>query len=119
MKKFEKLEREKLIIALYQYDLMKKEDFEVEELKNIIEKLDEIDDIIVSNLTNYTINRLSFIDRAIIRLATYELRYKDLAVAIIIDEAVNYTKKYSDLDDEKQHKFTNRLLDNIAKDIRG
>ncbi|MDY0278401.1 MAG: transcription antitermination factor NusB, partial [Acholeplasma sp.] len=50
---------------------------------------------------------------------TYELKYSDLDTRIIINEAVELTKKLSDLDDGKQHKFTNKLLDNIAKSLRG
>lgn len=111
--------REDLINGLYQHDLLNIEDNDNLILSDIIDKLDEIDDIIESNLFNYSLNRLSYIDRAIIRLATYELNYTKTHEAIIIDVAVELTKKFSDLDDERQHKFNNKLLDNIRKDIRG
>lgn len=116
--------RNELINYLYQYDLMAGQNVvEDEEFQTtydeIIENIDEIDDIITSNLFNYQLERLSFVDRAIIRLATYELKYTELPSAIIINEAINLTKQYSDLDDEKQHKFNNKLLDNINKDLRG
>lgn len=116
--------RNELINYLYQYDLMSGNNVvEDEEFQatydEIIENIDEIDDIITSNLFNYQLERLSFVDRAIIRLATYELKFTELPSAIIINEAINLTKQFSDLDDEKQHKFNNKLLDNINKDLRG
>lgn len=117
--------RPELVNYLYQYDLLGGmeihiDDVETSEIYNdIINNLDDIDDIIRENLFNYQLERLGFIDRAIIRLATYELRSTETHEATIINEAVNLTKQYSDLDDEKQHKFTNKLLDNINKFIRG
>ncbi|WP_162140291.1 transcription antitermination factor NusB [Haploplasma axanthum] len=117
--------REDLINYLYQKDLLSLEDLEIEDLEtyeafnDINNKLNEIDDIISANLFNYSIDRLSYIDRAIIRLATYELKFSDVAPAVIINEAIKLTKKYSDLDDEKQHKFNNKVIDNINKSLRG
>lgn len=111
--------REDIIIGLYQYDLLTENNQENSYLNEIIEKLDEIDEIIESNLFNYSLYRLSYLDRAIVRLATYELKYTNTHEAIIIDVAIEFTKKYTDLDDEKQHKFNNKLLDNIRKDLRG
>ncbi|MDX9691103.1 MAG: transcription antitermination protein NusB [Acholeplasmataceae bacterium] len=121
--------RIELMNVLYQYDLYTQSNisfipnFEIEEASpifhQIIENLSTIDQIIENALFDYSLSRLAFVDRAIIRLAVYELNYTDLAKQIIIDEAVEITKIYSNLDDQKQHKFTNRVLDNIAKNIKG
>lgn len=119
MEKTYKLNRELVMNELYQYDLIETLG-EFDELTiTIINQLDELDDIISNTLFNYTIDRLSYIDRAIIRLATYELKETETASAIIIDEAVKLSKKYSDLDDERQHKFNNSVIDNINKFLRG
>ncbi|MBQ8292776.1 MAG: transcription antitermination factor NusB [Bacilli bacterium] len=75
--------------------------------------LKRIDEVIVNCLKNYTIERLSYVDRAIIRLAVYELLETNTPASIIIDEAIEITKEYSNLEDEAQSKFTNRLLDDI------
>ena len=105
---------------LYQLDL--RGDIVVEEFKEsydtyqaVLAHLVEIDQMISSTLVNYTLERLSFVDRAIIRLAVYEMMYTDTPKSIVINEAIKLTKAYSNLDDEKQSAFTNRLLDNIAK----
>lgn len=112
-------DRKTILNELYQYDLVNtKEDFSENTLK-IIAELDEIDEIISESLFNFTIERLAFIDRAIIRMATYELKYTDTPEAIIINEAVLLTKEFSDLDDEKQHKFNNSVIDSINKQVRG
>ena len=114
---------------LYQYDLYQSEGFEFNPSFDIEEELmmfqailvgiHEIDKMIETHLFDYSLYRLSYVDRAIIRLATYELLKTTTPKQVIINEAVELTKIYSNLDDEKQHKFTNRLLDTIAKAIKG
>jgi transcription antitermination protein NusB len=121
--------RIELMNQLYQYDLYQSDKlpfipyFEIEEASafyhQIIEQLKIIDQVIESNLYEYSLYRLSFLDRAIIRMATYELKFTDTEKQIVINEAVELTKVYSNLDDEKQHKFTNKVLDNIAKSLKG
>lgn len=80
--------------------------------------LNKIDQVIVESLRNWTINRLSYVDRAIIRLAVYELLETDTPANIVIDEAIEITKEYSNLEDDSQSKFTNRLLDDIKEKIK-
>ncbi len=77
--------------------------------------LSKIDEIIAVNLKKWTIERLSYVDRAIIRLAVYELLETKTPASIVIDEAIEITKEYSNLDDEAQSKFTNRVLDDIKE----
>ena len=45
------------------------------------------------------------------------MKFLNQAPAVVINEAIEITKIYTDLDDENQHKFTNRLLDNISKNL--
>lgn len=79
--------------------------------------LNIVDDIISKSLVKYTIDRLSFVDRALIRVATYEMKFLELDPKVAIDEAIEITKEYSSIDNDKQVKFNNKLLDNIAKVI--
>lgn len=110
--------REAVIFLLYKNEF---EDIKVLNLKNesyqktllVIAKLEEIDNIISSNLENYTINRLPKLDLCIIRYAIYEMLYDNLDKKIAINEAVEISKKYSDING-KQYKFNNSLLDRIA-----
>lgn len=111
-------QRQAVIFKLYEYDLMKTPnlDDELPFLNDIILNIDSIDSIIEQALERYSLSRLSFLDRAIIRLATYEMAYTDTPKAIIINEAIELTKDYSDIDD-KQRKFNNRLLQNIKESL--
>lgn len=121
--------RIELMNQLYQYDLYQSGEhpfipsFEIEDAKviydDLLEHIRDVDQKIEEHLFDYRLSRLNYVDRAIIRLATYEMMYTDTEKQIVINEAVELTKIYSNLDDEKQHKFTNRLLDNLAKSIKG
>lgn len=88
-----------------------------ETIKGILAKQASIDEVISQNLINWTLSGLSYVDRAIIRLATYEMLYSDTPPSIIINEAIELTKEYSDLDDGNQARFNNRVLDNIKESI--
>ena len=86
-------------------------------LEYIEGNLEKIDGIISSALHNYSLARLNLVDKAIIRLATAELLLKETDKKIIINEALEITKEYSDMGDHKATAFNNRLLDNISKII--
>ena len=72
------------------------------------------DEIIEKNLVNYTLDRLGFVDRSIIRVSTLEM-LEGLSPSIAIDEALEITKMFSDNGDGKAKAFNNKLLDNISK----
>lgn len=114
---------------LYQYDFYQKDAVQYvpkTELEatlvlyeSIIAVYDELSQIIENHLFDYRLARLSFVDRAILILATYELKYEEQGKEVVINEAIELTKQFSNLDDEKQHKFNNKVLDQIAQTIRG
>jgi len=120
-------EQERIFKNLYQYEIYNNLDFHSFKLlnetnqnllKDLIDKKDLIDNYISNNLYNYTIDRLNLVDLAIIRLATYQLLNDIFPKEVIFNLAIEITKKYSDLDDESQHKFTNRLMQNISDNIK-
>lgn len=74
-----------------------------------------IDKIIKQHLKNWTIERLSTIDRNLLRLATCEfICCPETPVSVIINEAIEIAKEYSTKDSGR---FVNGLLDKI-KSIR-
>ncbi len=89
----------------------------IELAKNCHEHLKEIDEIIMNALQNYTIDRLNLVDKAIIRLAVYEM-LGETPRQVIINEALEITKLYSDQGDHKATSFNNRLLDSIHKNLK-
>lgn len=77
-----------------------------------------IDNVIHAHLTGWTLARLNAVDRAILRLSVYELLYTELPSAIVINEAIELSKEYSETDDTLSSKFNNKLLDTILKAAR-
>lgn len=74
----------------------------------------EIDERIQKTATNWSISRMAAADRNILRLAAYELLYRDDApVNVVIDEAIEIARKYST---EDSTSFINGILDKI-KDL--
>ncbi len=84
-----------------------------EELISINNNLEIIDNLIEKTLEDYKLSRLNAVDRQIIRIATYEILKGDLDVKIIINEALEITKEFSDEGNHKAVSFNNRLLQNI------
>ena len=84
----------------------------------VINNLEKIDFIISVCLKNYTINRLNLVDKAIVRLATAELIKGEVDKRIIINEAIELTKEFSDQGDHKAASFNNKLLDNISVRVK-
>lgn len=83
-------------------------------VKGVETHLAEIDDHIRPLLKGWTIERLSYIDRAILRLGVFELIYEEeVPDPVAIDEAVELAKKYGD---DKSSKFINGVLSNLMKD---
>lgn len=86
-----------------------------ETITGVIEHMDELDALITDNLKGWSLRRLSFVDRAILRLAVYEMRHTETGNEIAINEALELTKRYSDEGDRKHVSFNNRVLDTVKK----
>ena len=72
--------------------------------------MDNIDNIISKYLENWDLNRLGKTDKAILRLGAYEMLYYDTPKVVVINEAIELAKKYSD---DKVVKIINAVLDKI------
>lgn len=82
-------------------------------LTDIIDKLEEIDNIISNNLKDWKLDRLSKMDRQILRISAYEILYSDIPYKVSINEAVELSKKYSEKDES--YKFINGVLKGIVE----
>ena len=77
---------------------------------------DELDTAIVDNARGWALDRMPALDRAILRLAIFELKSRtDVPVAVIIDEAVELAKRFSTDDSGR---FVNGILATLAKSLR-
>ena len=72
-----------------------------------------IDKVITAHTTNWQLKRMAFIDRNVLRAATYELLFcEDIPPKVAINEAIDIVKKYGDKDSGS---FVNGVLDKISK----
>jgi len=116
-------DRESVVTLLYLQSIpgdFVREDYPesvLQRLDAITASLAKIDTIISDNLENWTIDRLNLVDKAIVRNAVYELTATELPFEVVIDEAIELTKKYSNLDDDKARAFNNKLLDTIKNHL--
>lgn len=78
--------------------------------KNEKEILDEIEKYLKSD---WKIERISKIDLTILKLAIYEIKYKELPFKVVINEAVELAKKYGE---DASKKFVNGVLANVVKE---
>ncbi len=123
--------REKCMIILYQYDMMKQSKIKVdideiikanmksenEFVKDIvygvISKEEELDALANQYIKDWTIDRLDKTGASILRIALYELKYTDTPEVVVINEAVILAKKYSD---DAVRKIINAVLDKIVRE---
>lgn len=92
----------------------------IEYIKDIIlginKNLKDIEEIIKSCLqSNWTIERVSKINLSILKLAIYEIKYKDIPYKVEINEAVELAKKYGE---DTASKFINGALASAIKQLQ-
>lgn len=87
--------------------------YTIEVFKGVFANVEEIDAIIAENLSGWTIDRISKVALAILRIAIYEIKYMtDIPDAVSIDEAVELCKTYSTADDAA---FVNGVLGTVVR----
>ena len=64
---------------------------------------------------NYSPERIDPVDRAVLRLAAYELAKTDTPVSVVLNEAIELARRFGTSD---SHRFVNGLLDPLAKRLR-
>lgn len=87
----------------------------VKEIASGIKENDEkITNMIASNLkAGWTVERISTVDLSLLKLAIYEIKYKQVPFKIIINEVVNMAKKYGE---DTSASFINGVLAKIVAD---
>ena len=92
------------------------DEFYFELVNGVLTHKEDLDQIIDENLKGWSFSRLNKVDKAILRLATYEMKFcQETPHKIIIDEAVELTKEFSDTGDGKARSYNNKVLDQISK----
>jgi N utilization substance protein B len=122
--------RERAMQALYQMDITGEIDpitaientlEEGEESSKFLEELvtgctehkEEIDQIIGANLENWKLDRVGTVDRNILRIAVYEMKYmNDIPDNVSINEAIEIAKVFGD---DESRRFINGVLSKVKE----
>ncbi|MFA4983837.1 MAG: transcription antitermination factor NusB [Candidatus Omnitrophota bacterium] len=89
-------------------------DFAAELFRGVVANLKEIDSRIAQYASNWQIGRMAVVDRNILRLASYELIFRDdIPPKVSINEAIELAKKYSG---PEAAKFVNGILDKVKSE---
>lgn len=82
-------------------------------IQTVENNLTEIDDTLRRHLKRWRLERLTYLDRAILRIGCAEILYfNDIPPKVAINEAVDLAKKFGD---DQAGKFANGVLDGIFK----
>ena len=89
----------------------------IEYLKDIVYGIEshkeEIEPLISQNLKeNWTLSRISKINLSLLKIAIYEMLYKDLPYKVAINEVIELAKKYAD---DSSPIFINGILASVVK----
>ena len=83
---------------------------------NVMAERERLDVMIKDRLENWAIERVSVIDRTILRIALSELlRCPEVPVNVIMNEAIEIARKFSSAD---AGRFVNGVLDRLAREVR-
>ena len=123
--------REKAMIILYQIDICteRKMEYDIDYLikanlevdNEFVKELvygvttykDSLDEVADSHMVDWTIKRLDKTGAAILRMGLYELKYTETPEVVVINEAIELAKKYSD---DAVRKIINAVLDKVIKE---
>ena len=78
----------------------------------VLTELSEVDGAVAAASTNWSLEEIGKVERAVLRLGTWELlRLRETPVSVVIDEAVELAKAYAG---EEAGRFVNGVLGRIA-----
>ncbi len=85
--------------------------FAEELIAGAVSRVDEIDAVIEKSATNWSKDRIAKVDLAILRLAIFELLFRDdIPPVVSINEAIDLAKEFSSAE---ARRFVNGVLDNV------
>jgi N utilization substance protein B len=85
-------------------------------MKGTWENLAVCDELIAASTIKWQLSRLSMVDKSILRLAVYQLKFcPDIPPRAVINEAIELAKKFST---DKSPAFVNGVLDAVLKKVK-
>ena len=107
-----------LLVTLRKFFLENEPDDSIRDLawewtKGTWQNLEECDELIVDSTEKWGLSRLCCVDKSILRLSVYQLKFcHDIPPKVIINEGIELAKKFST---DKSASFVNGVLDAILK----
>jgi len=82
-------------------------------VSGILDNREDIDNLFAKYLRKWTVDRIPKVDRVILEIAAYEIKYRDdIPTSVSINEAVKLAKKFGD---EKASSYINGVLSSLEK----
>ena len=83
----------------------------------VVENKVKIDQLIKENLENWSMERLATVDRNLLRIAVYELKFdqNEVPESVILDEAIEIAKIYGD---DQSSRFINGVLSKVKQSLQ-
>ncbi|MBV7507417.1 transcription antitermination factor NusB [Bacillus sp. sid0103] len=123
--------REKALQALFQIDISNTEpaaaiehvlegeagdDYLTSLVLGVVEQKAEIDRLISGNLEKWSLDRLATVDRNLLRIAAYEMKFfrNEVPENVVLDEAIEIAKIYGD---DQSSKFINGVLSKLKQTL--
>lgn len=123
--------REKALQALFQIDVSSNDpslaiehvlegepndDYLTQLVLGVVNHREEIDQMIKGCLENWSLDRLATVDRNLLRMAVYELKYchEDVPEKVVLDEAIEIAKRFGD---HQSGKFINGVLSKVKQQL--
>ncbi|MDO5733179.1 MAG: transcription antitermination factor NusB [Eubacteriales bacterium] len=83
-------------------------------VESVIDNFESVDDLLDHALRGWQIERIPFIERAILRVALAEILFQDTPTSVAINEALIMVKKYCN---DESYAYVNAVLAKIASDL--
>lgn len=97
------------------YGTKEEQNFVVSLVRGVINKKEEIDPVVVENAPDWPLEKITVVDRNILRLGIYELMfgdYKEVPPRVAINEAIELAKTYGS---EGSGRFVNGVLGTVYR----
>lgn len=91
----------------------KPDKFMEELVRGTVAKAEEIDKLIEARAENWRLERMAVVDRNILRLAIYELMQQSVPAPVVIDEAIELARQFSN---DESLAFINGILDAVHRE---
>lgn len=99
--------------TLYSEERPERDEFVNNLVRGTVKHVSEVDERIAKHAEHWRMERMPAVDRNILRLAVYEMHHGGTPAAVVIDEALELARKFSN---EESVQFVNGVLDAIHRE---